>query len=218
MSTKAKWFNFSDIDNHAKASYKHLYELLPKKGYMEWSKCQSSNPFVNPDEMSLDDPDQVPGPYLRLNIGHLNASDTESHIDRKVYAHGTVSSEGYPRIRFTPQVASDSAGVQSGKVVWYKPFDKLDAPSKCSTTRRSWFKVVSLYYMLAHGEVPQVRMNETWFHATLKAVCRELYSQEQVTQPSNALGNAKRPREDDDVPSPARAVKSMSMSSHAEAV
>jgi hypothetical protein len=94
----------------------------------------------------------------------------------------------------------------------------LDAPSKCSTTRRSWFKVVSLYYMLAHGEVPQVRMNETWFHATLKAVCRELYSQEQVTQPSNALGNAKRPREDDDVPSPARAVKSMSMSSHAEAV
>jgi hypothetical protein len=210
MSTSMKHLNFSDVDNHAKASYKSLYELLPSPIELEWSRCPSSNPFVYTDQM--------PSRYLRFNIGHLIVFDTDSHIDRKVYAHGTVCSEGIPRIRCTPKVASDSVGVQSGKVLWYKPFDKLDTSGKCSTTRRSWFQIVILYYMLASGEVPQVRINEAAFHANLKAFCWELYSKEQVNQAPNAPKKVKRPREDDNVSSPARAVKGMSMSSHVEAV
>jgi hypothetical protein len=218
MSTRIRYLNFNDIDNHAKASYKHLYELLLDKVDMEWSRCPSSRPFVNSDQMPVKNLDMVLWRYLRFNIGQMPVSDSDLHFNKPVYAHVSVYTEETPRIRYTPEGVSESVDVQTGKVLWYKPFDKLDTSSKSAVTRRSWFRVVLLYYMMASGKVPQVRIDEAEFHATLKTVCWKLYGKEQTHQAHDALEHAKRPREDVNVPSSARAVKSMSMSSHVEAV
>jgi hypothetical protein len=202
MGTRIEQFSFSDVDKHAKASYKYLYELLPSAVDIEWSRCPSSQPFAH----------QTYSREFSFNIGHLIASDIDTPLDKKVYAHVIVYCEGTPRIWYTPEAVSDSVDAQTGKVVWYKPFDKLDTSSKSAATRNPWFQIVLLYYMLASGKASLVRMDEAGFHAVLKTVCWKLYGKEQVHQAPDALENAKRDREDIDVPSSVRAVKSMSMS------
>jgi hypothetical protein len=210
MSTRIKQLSFSDVEKHAKASYKYLYELLPSAVEIEWTGDPSSRSFGNPDQMSFRE--------FRFNIGHLIASDAGKLFNGKVYAHVTVYCEGTPRIRYTPVAVSDSVDAQTGKVLWYQPFDKLDTSSKGAATRNSWFHVMLLYYMLASGRISLIRMDEAGFHAILRTICWKLYGKEQLHQAPDALENAKRPREDVNVPSSARAVKSMSMSSHVEAV
>jgi hypothetical protein len=209
MGTRIKQLSFSDVDKYAKASYKYLYELLPSAVEIKWTGGPPSRSFGNPDEMSFRE--------FRFEIGHLIASDAGKLFNGMVYAHVTVYSEGTPRIRYTPEAVSYSVDAQTGKVLWYQPFDKLDTSSKSAATRNSWFQVMLLYYMLASGRISLIRMDEAGFHAVLKTVCWKLYGKEQVHQAPDALEHAKRPREDFSVPNSARAVKSMSMFSHIEA-
>jgi hypothetical protein len=218
MSTRIEYVSFQSLDHDAKANYRILYERLPAPSTVEIES--STHPF-----QTIGNHGQESMLYFRLSIGHLIGSDTGPQLDKKVYAYVTMDKEGCSHVSYGPEAVSDTVDVQTGKVSWYAPFEDLDTSSKSAAIRSSRFQAVVLYYVLASGKVPLVRVDGVSFRATLKTVCWKLYKKEQIRQTqqqaevfkqATAPENTKRPREHDDIAGAARAARGTSIFSRDE--
>jgi hypothetical protein len=171
--TGTSWLSFSDVDRHAKASYKPFYGSLPALGTIEIEYIHAASQWSFPggSKLMFD---------LRLKIGRLTNPTLDTQRGDNVYAYVTMHEN--PHIIYDSQTVSASVGRRDGKVMWDKPFDDLDVSSSKASNRRAWFRAVMLHYLMASGELRSIRSREATFHENLRMACWKLYLREQARQ------------------------------------